>query len=194
MKENLLRLLESIYGKSVQIKTSKPTSGGCINQTQVISLSKGERVFLKYNPSPPKTFFTAEASGLRTLAKVKNGPRVPLPLGVSSEPNPQFLLMEYIEPSPSKSGCPTRFARALAEMHRETQEQYGFDHDTFIGSTVQINNIEFDGVVFFREHRIRFQQELARKTRGLPKDMDRRLDKFCRKLETLLDFKNEKPA
>ena len=194
MKENLLRLLESIYGKSVQIKTSKPTSGGCINQTNILSLSNGERIFLKYNPSPPKGFFAVEFQGLHLLAKAKNGPRVPRPLGNSPEPNSQFLLLEYIESSSSKSGFPTRFARTLAAMHQETQEQYGLDHDNFIGSTVQKNDTESDGVIFFRERRIRFQQELARKTRGLPRDVDHRLDRFCEKLEILLDFKNEKPA
>ena len=194
MKENLFRLLESIYGKSVQIKNSESTGGGCINETQVLFLSNGERVFLKYNSSPPKNFFIAEAKGLRLLAKSKNGPRVPRPLGISPESNPQFLLLEYIESSSSKSGFSSRFARALAEMHRETQEQYGLDHDNFIGSTVQKNELESDGVIFFREHRIRFQQELARKTRGLPKDVDRRLDLFCEKLEILFDFKDEKPA
>ena len=51
-----------------------------------------------------------------------------------------------------------------------------------------------DGLVFFREHRIRFQQELARKTRGLPKAMDNRLDLFCEKLGSLLDLNDEKPA
>ena len=194
MKENLFRLLESIYGKSVQIKNSESTGGGCINETQVLFLSNGERVFLKYNSSPPKNFFIAEAKGLRLLAKSKNGPRVPHPLGISPESNPQFLLLEYIESSTSERGFPRRFAQALAEMHRETQEQYGLDHDNFIGSTVQKNELESDGVIFFREHRIRFQQELARKTRGLPKDVDRRLDLFCEKLETLFDFKDEKPA
>ena len=194
MKENLFSLLKSVYGKPVKINVSKSTGGGCINQTQVLFLSNGERVFLKHNPSPPENFFAVEVKGLNLLAKAKNGPHVPRPLGVSLEPNPQFLLMEYIEPSSLKSGFPTRFARALAELHRETQEQYGLDHDNFIGKTVQKNNKESDGVIFFRECRIRFQQELARKTRGLPKDMDRRLDKFCEKLETLLNFKNEKPS
>ena len=130
MKENLFRLLESIYGKSVQIKNSESTGGGCINETQVLFLSNGERVFLKYNSSPPKNFFIAEAKGLRLLAKPKNGPRVPHPLGISPESNPQFLLLEYIESSSSKSGFPRRFARALAEMHRENQEQEGRDKDT----------------------------------------------------------------
>ena len=128
------------------------------------------------------------------LEKSKNGPSVPRPLGISPEPNPKFLLLEYIESSTPKSEFYVRFGRALADMHKETQEQYGLGHDNFIGSTIQKNELESDGVIFFREHRIRFQQKLARKTRGLPKDVDRRLDLFCEKLETLLNLKNEKPA
>ena len=194
MKENLSQLLESIYGKTVQIKSFETIGGGCINETQALKLSNGERVFLKYNPSAPKNFFTAEADGLRLLGKSKNGPNVPSPLGISTEPNPQFLLLEYIDSSAPQDGFASRFGQALAEMHRETQEQYGLDYDNFIGQTVQKNNLELDGLVFFREHRIRFQQELARKGRGLPKSMDKRLDLFCEKLETLLDLGDEKPA
>jgi len=194
MKENLLRLLESIYGKSAKIKSYESIGGGCINETQSLKLSNGERVFLKYNPSPPKNFFIAEADGLQLLEKSKNGPNVPRFLGISTETNPQFLLLEYIESSAPKGGFASRFGQALAAMHRETQEQYGLDYDNFIGKTVQKNNLELDGLVFFRDHRIRFQQELARKTRGLPKSTDRRLDLFCEKLETLLDLKDEKPA
>ena len=194
MKENLSQLLESIYGNPIQIKSFEAIGGGCINETQALKLSNGERVFLKSNPSAPKNFFTAEADGLRLLGKSKNGPNVPSPLGVSTESNPQFLLLEYIDSSAPQDGFASRFGQALAEMHRETQEQYGLDYDNFIGKTVQKNNLELDGLVFFREHRIRFQQELARKGRGLPKPMDKRLDLFCEKLETLLDLGDEKPA
>ncbi len=194
MKKNISQLLESIYGKSIQIKSSKSISGGCINETQVLSLSNEERVFLKHNPSPPKNFFITEKNGLKLLQKPKSGPSVPRPLGISQETNPHFLLLEYIEPSFPKSGFYACFGRALAEMHRETQDQYGLDYDNFIGKTVQKNDLESDGLVFFREHRIRFQQELARKKRGLPKSVDNRLDLFCEKLETLVDLKDEKPA
>ena len=194
MKDNLSQLLESIYGKPTQIKSSTSIGGGCINETQVLNLSNGEQVFLKHNSSPPKNFFIAEKDGLKLLQKPKNGPSVPCPLGISLEPNPLFLLLEYIEPSIPKSGFHARFGRALAEMHKETQELFGLDHDNFIGSNVQKNDLESDGCVFFREHRIRFQQKLARKTVGLPKAIDHRLDLFCEKLEGLLDLENEKPA
>jgi len=194
MKENLLQLLDSIYGNPVQIKGFTIIQGGSINETQAIDLSNGERVFLKYNPSPPKNFFAAEADGLRLIEKSKYGPSVPRLLGIASGPYPKFLILEYIKSSAPKDGFARRFGQSLAEMHRETQEQYGLNYDNFIGKTVQKNNLESDGLFFFREHRIRFQQEFARKTRGLPKSIDKRLDLFCEKLETLLDLKDEKPA
>ena len=194
MKEDISQRLESIYGTSIQIKSFKTIGGGCINETQALKLSNGERVFLKSNSSAPKNFFRAEADGLRLLKRSKNGPSVPRPLGISPESNSQFLLLEYIESSSPKVGFASRFGQALAEMHRETQDQYGLDYDNFIGKTVQKNNLESDGLVFFREHRIRFQQELARKTRGLPTSIDKRLDLFCEKLETLINLKDEKPA
>ena len=194
MKENLLQLLDSIYGNPVQIIGFKIIQGGCINETQAIDLSNGERVFLKYNPSPPKNYFAAEADGLRLIGKIKYGPSVPRFLGISPEPNPKFLILEYIESSVPKDGFARRFGQSLAEMHRETQEQYGLNYDNFIGKTIQKNNLESDGLVFFREYRIRFQQELARNTRGLPKSIDKRLDLFCAKLDTLLDLNDEKPA
>ena len=194
MKANLFQLLESIYGNSIQIKSFETIGGGCINENQTLKLSNGERVFLKSNPSAPKNFFRAEADGLRLLKKSKNGPNVPRPLGISNKSNPKFLLLEHIETSAPNDEFASRFGHALAEMHRETQGQYGLDHDNFIGTNVQKNNLESDGLVFFREHRIRFQQELARKTRGLPTSIDKRLDLFCEKLGTLLDLKDEKPA
>ena len=194
MIENLLRLLDSIYGNPVQIKGITIIEGGCINETQVIDLSNGERVFLKYNPSPPKDYFAAEADGLRLIEKSKYGPSVPRFLGIAPGANPKFLILEYIESSAPKNGFARRFGQSLAAMHTETQEQYGLNYDNFIGKTAQKNNLESDGLVFFLEHRIRFQQEFARKTRGLPISIDKRLDLFCEKLETLLDLKDEKPA
>ena len=74
MKENLSQLLESIYGNPIQIKSFEAIGGGCINETQALKLSNGERVFLKSNPSAPKNFFTTYISLLqKTFFVMKNG-------------------------------------------------------------------------------------------------------------------------
>lgn len=190
MKEEIRQHLENIYSQSVHIQNITPVGGGCINETAVLALSNGQKVFLKYNASPPPGFFSAEAKGLELLGKVKDGPQVPGVLGFRSH----YLLLEYVEERPSAADFYVQFGRALAVLHRATQDECGLDHDNFIGKTVQRNTPEKDAVTFYREHRFRFQQALARKAGKLPKALDARLDKLCETLDQWLDLAGEKPA
>ncbi|MDA0691359.1 MAG: fructosamine kinase family protein [Nitrospinae bacterium] len=194
MKEIIHQVLESVYGQPVTIQHTRSVGGGSINQTQALTLSNGENVFLKTNSHPPPNFFPAEAKGLELLRQAQGGPRIPKPLGMEPGSNPRFFLLEFVENSAPSNEFHLHFAEALAHMHRVTQESHGLDHDNYIGSTVQENTPEKNGLVFFREHRLRFQQELARKAGKLPAQVDQRLDRLCGKLETLLDATGEKPA
>ena len=194
MKEALHQMLETVCGQPVTIQNTRFTSGGSINRSQCLTLSNREKVFLKTNSHPPPNFFPAEAKGLGLLRQAAGGPRIPKPLAVEPGPNPRFFLMEYVESSAPANEFYARFAEALAHMHRVTRELHGLDHDNYIGSTRQINTPEKNGLVFFLEHRLRFQQALARKTGKLPSSLDIQLDTLCDKLETLLDITGEKPA
>jgi len=194
MKELIRQALEPIYGQQVEIVSSRPVGGGSINQTEVLTLSNGESVFFKTNANPPKDFFSAEAKGLNLLRQAEGGPKIPKPLGLEPGPSPRFFLMEYVEESLPAKEFDILFASALANLHHVTQDVHGLDHDNYIGSTAQKNTPEKDGLIFFRDHRIRFQQELARKAGKLPAQLDKRLDTFCDKLESLLDTNGEKPA
>lgn len=187
-------MMESIYGRPMEIVNFKFVGGGSINQTEVLTLSNGEKVFLKTNARPPKDFFQAEAKGLDLLRQAKRGPRIPKPLGMDSGPCPKFFLMEYVEDSPPAGEFEDNFAEALANLHRCSGESHGLDHDNYIGYTAQKNTPEKDGLKFFRDHRIRFQQELARSSGKLPAPLNKRLDALCDKLESLLDTDGEKPA
>ena len=194
MKEALHQVLETVYGRPVTIKHSRSVGGGSINQTQTLTLSNGETVFLKYNSNPPPDFFKAEAQGLELLNQAKGGPRIPKPLGMESGANPKFLLLEYVEHSAPSQSFNTRFAEALVQMHRVTQNLHGLDHHNYIGSTAQKNTPVNDGIVFFREQRLRFQQELARQAGKLPSTLDKRIDTLCEMLDSLLVASGEKPA
>jgi protein-ribulosamine 3-kinase len=192
VKDEINRLLESLYGAKVE--TSFATSGGSINQTQVLNLTNGQRVFLKQNPNPPTDFFLAETQGLKLLAQAKNGPRIPKPIAVQSGSRPTFLLLEYIESSSEDENFAEQLARSLAELHRMSQEHYGLDHENYIGSTPQKNALEKDGIVFFREQRIDFQRQLARRSGLLPVAIDNKLDLLCDDLGKFLNISGEKPA
>ncbi len=192
MKDEINKLLEPLLGTT--IKSSYATGGGSINQTQVLELTNGERVFMKQNSNPPTDFFLAEVKGLRLLTKAKKGPRIPEPIALQSGPRPTFLIMEYLESSNESKNFSDGLARKLAELHRISQDHFGLDHDNFIGSTPQKNNLEKDGIIFFRDHRIQFQRQLAQKAGLLPVSIDKKIDSLCENLNRFLDTSGERPA
>lgn len=194
MMDEIENLLSEIRSQRIQVTSAAACGGGCINQTQVLSLSNGEKVFLKFNPHPPQQFFTKEAKGLELLRTVQNGPKAPAVVALQRSANPRFLILEYIEERSPRNDFYATFGGALAALHRTSQSHYGLDHDNFIGETVQINAQEQNPIVFFRERRIRFQQELARNSGLLPRKLDEKLDRLCEKLEDFLDVTGEKPA
>ena len=194
MKSQIQNLLETVYAQPIHIKSSRSIGGGCINQTQALTLSNGETVFLKYNDRPPDGMFEKEARGLNLMRQAKDGPRIPQVIALPEDPNPHFLVIEYIEEGNPGNGYYERFGQALASMHRSTQDHYGLDHNNFIGSTDQINTPETDGLTFFREHRLRFQQQLARERGLLPVNTDKKIGQLCDQLDQQLDLSGECPA
>ena len=192
MKDEINYLIEPIYG--AKIETFFAISGGSINQTQVLNLTNGQRVFLKQNSNPPTDFFLAETLGLKLLTQAKSGLKIPKPIAVQSGSRPTFFLLEYIESSTEDENFAERLARSLAELHLMSQDHYGLDHDNYIGSTPQKNALEKDGIVFFREQRIDFQRQLARQLGLLPVSIDKKLDLICDDLGKFLNISGEKPA
>ncbi len=194
MLPELTAVLQSVYGESVKIQSTSSVGGGSINQCQALTLNYGKKLFVKSHAAPPQGFFAKEAEGLNLLCQAENGPRVPEVVALGPGDNAQFLILEYLQEAGPNAEFYVRFAQALAGMHAVTQDRFGLDHENFIGKTPQQNEWESDGLVFFRERRIRFQQELARKSGRLPKAMDQNLDRLCERLPDLLDLTGERPA
>ncbi|MBI4388863.1 MAG: fructosamine kinase family protein [Nitrospinae bacterium] len=194
MTDAIRELLNAVYREPVRIENAVSVGGGCINETQVLALSNGQKAFLKYHPAPPPGFFEAEARGLALLGQVKTGPCVPKVLALHPVPRAHYLLLEYVEEhSPGKEFY-VRFGEALAELHRTTGDDYGLDRDNYIGKTPQSNAREKDPAVFYRERRFRYQQELARKKGLLSKSLDLKLGRLCDGLAQWIAPPGEKPA
>ena len=183
MNEEISKLLQPVFGEKVKVQSSSQTGGGCINQTSVLQLTNG-----------PADFFAVETKGLKLLAQAVKGPRIPKPLALQDSVKPSFLILEYIVESSPGHDFSARFARSLAELHRITHNSFGLDHDNYIGSTPQKNAQETNGIHFFRDPRLRTQQELARKSGKLPLSTDKNLSKLCDRIENYLDISVEKPA
>ena len=92
MTPSLRAALEQRLGTAVQ--STRPLSGGDINDTFEVALRNGDRIFVKTHPNPPGGMFEAEAHGLRWL-KEAEAVRVPEVLAFSDD-HPAYLALELL--------------------------------------------------------------------------------------------------
>jgi fructosamine-3-kinase len=142
------------------IQQVRAVGGGCINHASQVVTPKAS-YFLKWNAAPLPLMFTSEAKGLQLLGEM-NTIRTPEVYKVQEAQTelPAFILMEWIE---RRSGFDQQLCgQQLAQLHLySSSENYGLDHDNYIGSTPQYNDWMYDWIEFFREKRLKPQLELA---------------------------------
>ena len=167
-KNTLEEAITEIYGSGLQIVSKQPVHGGDINRSYRLTLSDGRLVFLKSNTVKNLPFFEAEAKGLEALRQTK-AIGVPQALGMGTDKDTSFLLLEYLEAAPKISGYWEVFGRELAALHRADTRHltengnFGFAPDNYIGATPQLNTPMMKWVDFFRECRLLPQIERADK-------------------------------
>lgn len=182
-------------GDQTAIRATAPIGGGCINEILRVTTAE-HRYLLKWHPQAPPGMFAAEAHGLHML-QCSNSVRVPQVFAVAdaTAEHPGYIVLEWLEPAMQRrSADMAEFGERLAAMHAVTAEQYGLDHDNFIGTTPQINTASADWVSFFREQRLRFQLELAARNGLMPAARRRGLERLLERLDDLLAGVERRPA
>jgi len=154
-------------GQAFRVTGRRDVGGGCINSAQVLQ-DGGRQYFVKFNDAARLDMFEAETAGLDELV-TSNAIRAPRPIVSGLAAGQAYLVLEYLDLSGRSGQADARLGQNLAAMHRVTQPQFGWRRDNTIGSTAQINHRESEWVRFYREHRLRYQLELAarRGDRGL---------------------------
>jgi|TARA_R100001377_G_scaffold62601_1_gene38441 fructosamine-3-kinase len=124
-------------------------------------ISDGYRsYFLKINSKDYLENFQAEAYSLKQLNSLANiaSPKV---TGIGTSLNKSFLILDYIDFSSAKPMLWYQLGQQLAQMHYETRHgQFGWQHDNFIGSTIQPNHWSSNWTTFFSDQRIAWQLQL----------------------------------
>ena len=146
--------------------------------------------FIKHGPLSALTMFEAEAAGLAELRQA-NAVRVPEVYDVGTNADGAYIEMERFSFERGTEHDAAALGSGLAALHRHTADQHGWHRDNTIGPTPQHNPQSDDWIVFFREHRLQFQLELAARNgyTGELQDLGRRL---ADRLESL--FRNYKPV
>jgi fructosamine-3-kinase len=116
--------------------------------------------FVKTGPASALDMFEAEVEGLRDLA-LASAIRIPAVIDCGIENGTAFIALERLHFQPATPVAETQLGQQLAALHRHTEKKHGWHRDNTIGPTPQQNPWTRDWVEFFREHRLRFQLDLA---------------------------------
>lgn len=169
------------------IESVAEVGGGCIANACRLETDNAP-FFLKYGNREVAQTFPGEAAGLDALGAAESSLLVPTVLETAApdRDRPGFLLMEWINPGRKGRRFWERFGEGLAELHRHTAEEYGFDQDNFIGQLPQQNEWMDNWPAFFRTQRLEPQVAMARERNRWHPEWNRPLETLYRRLPELL--------
>ncbi len=172
------------------LKSSNPVPGGCINSAYQVHTTEGI-YFLKWNKKELLKMFSVEERGLTLLHEHSslNSPKV---IAAGEMDAKSYLLTEWIEKGSQSTYFWENFGRNLAIQHRETSDQFGLDHDNFIGSLPQPNNYHSSWHSFFINERLIPQLNLALSKSLIDTSIRTKFDLLFNELEELIP--KEPPA
>ncbi len=190
-KTALTETLSEKYKSTIEIDDISAVSGGSINETFTISTNTGKFFVKKNSASLYPEMFEKEAWGLQILSE-KSLLKVPEVIATGQSENTAFLILEHIESGKRGSGFWDRFAKGLAQLHKNSADYFGLDHDNYIGSLHQSNVKHDNWIDFFRTERLEKQVKLARDNGRMGKADVSTFENFYRKLPDI--FPDEPPA
>jgi fructosamine-3-kinase len=167
-------------------------AGGDISLVERVETSAGSFV-LKSNPDAPPDFFDGESAGLDALRGTRGPIVIPRSIGHGSAPHP-FLLLEDLGPGRDSQLAQEQAGLGLALLHRQRGTAFGFDRETFCGTTRQSNSWTARWLDFYRQHRLGDQVARARNADLLDARDRALLDRLIEGLDRWLDEPAEGPA
>ncbi|MFC2085976.1 fructosamine kinase family protein [Bacteroidota bacterium] len=179
------RTVEARVGEISMIRS---VGGGCISNASRIDAA-GHSFFLKWSTGEAGNTFEAESEGLQTLRSAGSNLLIPEVLAVQNM-GPQAvagsILMRWVDEGPKGSAFWHRLGVALASLHHQTGQSFGFGSDNYIGRIVQVNGYQDNWVDFFRDRRLDYQRGVARNFGRWRTDWDAHFDRLMRLLPDIL--------
>lgn len=187
------QLIEQGTGEPASIERSHIAGGGCISTACSVTLADGRAFFVKSNPNPLPGLFESESKGLSMLGRA-NVIRVPHVWGTRAAEGeiPAFIVMEAIATGRPGQSFSQQFGVQLARLHQSTQQKrYGLDEDNYLGSTCQANEWSDNWCSFWRDYRLGYLLQLARKQGFSDTTLEQLGDKLMNRLEEFIGQPDE---
>ncbi|MDX8339516.1 fructosamine kinase family protein [Draconibacterium sp. IB214405] len=183
--------LSTVFDETVNITSSKPLSGGCINHASKIETNLGN-FFLKWNQHCESDIFTREAESLSELLKGSDENLLVPKVFCAKEmdESPAFIVTEYFQPGGGDQS--EQLGRGLAKIHSFQRDDFGFFSDNYCGATSQYNNWKNNWIEFYRDNRLGYLLQLIRNTRPIGSDYMKLFEKLLDRISSLIP--NEEKA
>jgi fructosamine-3-kinase len=170
--------IHEILGLSVQTLT--PLSGGCVAEVTRADLDDGRSVVIKTGTAD--SGLDLEGRMLRYLGK-----HTALPVPEVYHAENALLIMSWLPSGGTLNGPAQEHAADLmANLHKISNPDFGFEMDTVIGGLAQPNPRSPSWVSFFRDQRLLYMAGECTKINALPLNIMTRLEKFSTTLPDLL--------
>ncbi|MDO9140164.1 MAG: fructosamine kinase family protein [Methylobacter sp.] len=187
----VIRHIEAATGLPFKLLTVQPLAGGDINAAYRLQAEE-RSFFVKLNHPERLAMFEAEAAGLEALSQTQTL-RVPQFIVCGQSADHAFLVLEYFALSRLHSRSVQLLGHQLAQLHRQTQDYFGWHCDNTIGSTVQLNGRYQDWPSFWSEQRLGQQLSLAA-AHGYGGRLQTQGAKLCASLAPLFSDYSPQPA
>lgn len=189
VSNDVTNFLSKKFNADFILKDFTPTSGGCINNGGRLTTSRGI-FFIKWNHAKRYPgMFMAEAKGLELLASA-DVIRVPKVVGVSENQDYQFILLEFISSQKHSAHYWELLARQLAKLHMKSGEYFGLDHNNYMGSLPQYNDVKKSWVDFFITQRLNVQLKIAIDSQAIDEFVLKKFEKLYQKISSILTDEN----
>lgn len=187
---HLQQRLSELLQIDILFTESRQVYGGDINTTYILTAGS-HRYFMKCNDQALPDMFQKEYNGLQLL-KDKSSLHIPVPIACGEFDTTSYLIMECLEPSSFTLHTWQALGEGLADMHKQTQIEFGSHEDNYVGSLPQSNRLSATWAVFYAEQRILPLTKMAFDNGLCTKEDVKDAEAVCSKLSIF--FPEEPPA
>ncbi|MDL4841709.1 fructosamine kinase family protein [Aquibacillus rhizosphaerae] len=173
-------------GDASDIQSIQLVTGGDINQAFRVQ-TKDNVYFVKGNHNVSENFFAIEAQGLKLIDET-NSIGVPHVYYYDQPKNDDdaIMIMEWVE-GQKKKDTNAKLGTQLGHMHLTTNDQYGFNENTFIGTLPQPNDLFDNWIDYYRDQRLLTQYNIAIDKGRMSSIRRDKMEKLLQNLDNLLD-------
>lgn len=183
--------LQNVLGQSPQLYSFHSLGGGEYNQKYKLISEQGIFFVKVQDAGKYGKVFDKEIEGIEAIIKT-NVFRMVQPVGVTSLDGFEFFVTEFVESAPKDKNFWSIFGSSLAQLHKVSARNFGYNSDNYIGYSPQTNHRLSSWSQFYLKYRLIPHIRTASEKSFLDDNLLKKFEKYCQIAELI--FPEESPA